>query len=61
MRVAVTGAKTNMQLSLLFGTVTRNGEVIGVSVSLVRNGEAIGVSVSFVRSEEVTGVWQDHS
>ena len=25
------------------GTVTRNGEVNGVSVSLVRNGEVIGV------------------
>ena len=43
MRVAVTGAKTNIQLSLLCGTVTRNGEIIGVSVSLVSSGEVIGV------------------
>ena len=43
MRVAVVGVKTNMQLSLVCGTFTRNGEVTGVSVSLVRSGEVIGV------------------
>ena len=43
------------------GIVTRNEEVIGVSVSLVRSGEVIGVSVSLVRIGEVIGVWQGHS